>query len=291
MSAPITFLAVALAIVGCAAACFPPAVTARCPTPSPPLVRGRSAAPAWVAHALHHSGFGVDPARAWQTTRAAAGAAVAVTFVVASPLLAVVVAAAALAAPAVLRPVVERRWWDRRDAQLPAALERLAADLRAGSAMGPAFSELARTTPLPLRTELARASSEMRHGAGLGAALDRWARQPRASAEVRLAATALSLGAEAGGEVARSVDRVAATLRERRELRAEVHALATQARASAGVLVLAPFAFTTLASSIEPATLQFLTRSPLGVACLVGGLGLEAAGAAWMARILRRAAS
>ena len=84
-------------------------------------------------------------------------------------------------------------------------------------------------------------------------------------------------------------DRVAATLRERRELRAEARALATQARASAGVLTVAPVAFAALVSAIEPGVVAFLVTTPAGLACLAIGLALDGLGALWMARIVDRA--
>jgi tight adherence protein B len=196
-------------------------------------------------------------------------------------------AAALLAAPRGVCRVVERHWWRRRDAQLPAALDHLAADLRAGSALGPAVVALGLRTPDPLGEELRSVGATVRHGGGLADALDRWAASPHSSPDVRLTAAALGLGAEAGGSVARSVDRVAATLRERREVRAEAEALATQARASAAVLAVAPLGFTLLVASVEPSAVHFLTSSVVGLGCLVAGLTLEATGATWMARILR----
>jgi tight adherence protein B len=78
-------------------------------------------------------------------------------------------------------------------------------------------------------------------------------------------------------------------LRERREVAGEVRALATQARTSAGVLAVAPLAFTGLVSTIEPGAVAFLVTSPLGLACLLLGLALEALGAVWMTRITRSA--
>jgi tight adherence protein B len=87
--------------------------------------------------------------------------------------------------------------------------------------------------------------------------------------------------------VARAVDAVAATLRERREVQGEVVALATQARTSAGLLVVAPLGFAALVSTIEPGAVEFLVGTPLGWACLAGGLGLDALGAVWMQRIVR----
>lgn len=177
----------------------------------------------------------------------------------------------------------------RRDAQLPDALDRLAAALRAGQAIGPALGDLVRSAPEPLASDLRRVDGAIAQGVSVEVAMEAWAARPDASADARLVAAALGLGAHAGGEVARAVDRIAATLRERRELRGEVHALATQARASAAVLAIAPVGFTGLVATVEPGVVAFLVTTPVGLACLALGLGLEASGAAWMARITGRA--
>ena len=71
----------------------------------------------------------------------------------------------------------------------------------------------------------------------------------------------------------------------RHEVQAEVHALATQARTSAGLLAVAPLAFAGLVATIEPGAVAFLITSPVGVACLLLGVGLDAVGATWMRRI------
>lgn len=177
----------------------------------------------------------------------------------------------------------------RRDAQLPDALDRLASALRAGEAVGPALTALATDLPEPLAAELGPVAASIEHGAPVALALAAWAARPGASADVRLVAAALTLGADAGGEVARAVDRVAVTLRERCELQGEVQALATQARASAAVLAVTPLAFGGLIATIEPQVVAFLVTTPVGLACLASGLGLEVLGAAWMARITRSA--
>lgn len=177
----------------------------------------------------------------------------------------------------------------RRDAQLPDALDRLAAALRAGQAIGPAIEAVAPALPEPLRADLAPVAAALAHGAPVATALAGWGRQADASADVRLVAAALTLGADSGGEVARAVDRIASTLRERAELAGEVRSLATQARASAAVLALAPPAFAGLVATIEPGAVAFLLTTPVGLACLGAGVGLEALGATWMARITRRA--
>lgn len=243
--------------------------------------------PRWVQQALTELPWSIPASSAWLAARASLVLIVCAVAVAGAPALGLCLAGAGLGVPALLRPTFERRWWRRRDAQLPIALEHLAAELRSGSALGPAFVALGPATPEPLGTELRAAGAALCHGAGIQTVLDSWARLPSSSDDVRLVAAALELGAEAGGDVARSVDRVAATLRERRQLRAEVLALATQARTSAAVLAIAPVGFTILVAGVEPAAVRFLTSTPLGLACLATGFALEGAGAVWMARIVR----
>jgi tight adherence protein B len=182
-----------------------------------------------------------------------------------------------------------RRRRRRRDHQLPEALDRAAAALRSGDSLGVALERVAVATPAPLGTELRRVAKAVALGAPTSEALRAWSAGSGASADVQLVATALAIGATAGGELARAVDGVASTVRERHELRREVQALATQARASAGVLAAAPPAFAALVASIEPRAALFLFTEPIGLLCLGGGLALEAGGAVWMARITRGA--
>lgn len=192
-------------------------------------------------------------------------------------------------ASATLDRLVPGRVAARRDAQLPDLLDRLAAARRAGSSLGPALAEVGPASPAPLGRELEPVAAAVSQGRSLDDALAAWGDRSPATPDLELTIAALRLGGRAGGEVARAIDRTAATLRERRSLRAEVHALATQARASAAVLVLAPVAFTALVGTVEPSTVGFLLTTPTGLACVGSGLALDAVGAAWMARIVRRA--
>jgi Flp pilus assembly protein TadB len=183
-------------------------------------------------------------------------------------------------------PDVRRR---RRDRQLPHALDRLASALRAGDAIGPALAALAPEVAEPLGRELRAIAGLIDHGAPVTEALSAWSASKDSSDDVRMVAAALTIGARAGGAVARAVDGVAATLRERHELRAEVRALATQARSSAAVLATAPAGFALLVAAVEPRSIRFLLTTPAGLACLVAGIGLDAVGVLWMARITRSA--
>lgn len=175
----------------------------------------------------------------------------------------------------------------RRTAQLPEALDAIAAGLRGGLAL-PAAIGGAASIGAPLGDELAALAAEVAAGRLLTDAVARW-QQTDSDAPTALAAAALAVAAQVGGPGARAVDGAAASLRERIGSEAEAAALATQGRASAAVLTLAPLAFALLLSSLDPAAGRFLLGTPIGWLCITVGLGLDAIGAWWMARLVRRA--
>jgi tight adherence protein B len=204
----------------------------------------------------------------------------------------------ALLLPALLgRPACHlgRRLWQGHQArrqdhgrhrQMPDALERMAAALRTGSSLAQALAAAGRTTPPPLGPELSWLADRAGRGRPLPEVLEKWT-DARGDTTTRLAATALVLATRVGASPARAIDGVAATLRERASLEAERRAQATQARASAAVLSIAPLGFGALLVLTNDAVARFLFTTPLGWACLLAGLGLDAVGAAWMNRLTR----
>jgi tight adherence protein B len=173
-----------------------------------------------------------------------------------------------------------------RRSQLPPALEELAVALRSGSSLPVALGEAGRATPDPLGPELEALALGAGRGQPMAAVLDDWTRR-HDDPGTRLAATALTLANAVGVASARAVHGVAATLRERLELSAERHALASQARTSAVVLSTAPLLFALLLGVSDGAAGRFLLQSRAGWACLAVGIGLDALGAWWMARLTR----
>jgi tight adherence protein B len=289
---PVTFLApwcALLAVLALVAGSRPP--TTRRPAPlggSDHRQPGRG--PAVVERLLSDVGSTRSPGEVWRATALGATVAGIGGGMLVGPAVTLLVGATLLVTPLVLAPVLRRRRVRRRDALLPDWLEQLASALRAGASPSGAVSATAASAPWPLREDLERLDRSVRHGAGLGEGLQAWRSGVDATPAVVLVASALDLGLRSGGELARSVDRMAATLRDRAEAQAEVRALATQARASATLLALAPLGFALLLATIEPAMVRFLVTTPIGWACLVGGLALEGLGAAWMARIMASAA-
>ena len=179
----------------------------------------------------------------------------------------------------------------RLEQALPGALEAVARSLRSGASLRQAVEETASATGggKVLTAELTRAAAEAAQGASLVTALEGVAaRHPLPG--VRLGVAALCLGAETGGAQARAVDGVAATVRERLAVAAELRALSSQARISALVIGLAPIAFGAFATSTDPRTAEFMFHTPAGLALLATGLVLDGLGWLWMQRLARVAA-
>jgi tight adherence protein B len=85
------------------------------------------------------------------------------------------------------------------------------------------------------------------------------------------------------------VDSVAASLRDRISLAAEIRAQGAQARLSAWVISAAPLVFVSISAATDARIRHVLVRTPLGWACVVVGLSLDAAGALWMRHMARAA--
>lgn len=185
-------------------------------------------------------------------------------------------------AEAYVEPVRRHRREPAED--LPALLEAVASRLRAGGSLGQALVEAA-PPPGGLLADQWRRTAELVPAVGAVGALQDWAARGQ-HRSVRLAAAALTLAARTGGSPARAVDGVAATLRCRLALQAEIRALSSQARASAVVITVAPVVFGVLAGLTDPRTGSFF-RTPGGVLLVGAGLGLDAVGGWWMARLCR----
>lgn len=183
-----------------------------------------------------------------------------------------------------------RRRGARRDirAAVPTLVEALAAAVGSGGLSLPlAFAEVAPT----LQPELAAATKRVAAALALGARMtDALALLAAVVPPDDLAPLAVVLAAftRSGGRVAPSLERVAALLRGRLALEEERDALTAQGRASAFVLVaLAPLGAVFFALAMPDYAATLLGD---GLGLLVCAVAFELVGAAWLWRIVRRAA-
>lgn len=250
---------------------------------------GPGCAPRSTPHAvLHRLGIESEP----QEVVVTAAAVLAAAGVVGAGLAGV---PGAIAGVSLLAVVAMAAAWTLRDrgeqlaaAAIPDLVEAMARSLRSGASPSTALVEARTAVAAPLGRDLEPVVTELRGGVPFAEALARW-RERRPRAEVRLAVAALTLGSSGGGDRARGLDGVAATLRERQAIDGEIGAASAQARASATVVALLPLAFAVLGAVGGAGVAETLSGTTVGRLCLVAGLALDAAGAVWMHRIVRDA--
>jgi tight adherence protein B len=265
----------------------------RLPTdPGPPAAASRASEgvelvpPPWFERRAALADL-ADVARWWRLALAAPLIMAALGALVAGAGGAVAAAGASISAELVVLRMVGGRAEARLARSVPDALDAVARSCRAGSSVVGALSNLGPDDG-PAAPIFADVANRVARGVALRDALDDVvAAHPDAS--VRLAAAALLVGADTGAAPARAVDGVAATLRDRVALEREAAGHATQATASAAVLVLAPVGFGAFAVVTDPRVGGFLFSGPAGWACLSLGITLDVIGALWMARMVKAA--
>jgi tight adherence protein B len=168
----------------------------------------------------------------------------------------------------------------RIDAALPGLVDELVRSLQSGATLSGALVEAASVLG-PLSEDLSSVADDLDSGAQVGVALGRW-EERRPGTRVGQLVAAVGLALTTGGEPARLLGLVAESIRDELEVDEEARALATQARASAGVVALAPVGF---AVFVAPVRSGGFLGSGAGIAVVVVGLVLDAIGLWWMWRL------
>jgi len=159
-------------------------------------------------------------------------------------------------------------------------LDELVRSLQSGATLTSSLSEAAGGGG-PLGADLKTLTGDLRAGAPVGTALERW-KDRRPGTRVGLVVAAVDLATMAGGELAGLLGSLAEALRDEEAVAEEAQALATQARASAGVIALAPLAFAVI---MTPFRSSGFIGSGSGLVIVIVGLTLDAIGLWWMWRL------
>ena len=171
----------------------------------------------------------------------------------------------------------------RTSQQLAVALDDLARRCASGESLAAAF--LASPRVAELAPTFDPTVNALQRGATLAEALQQ---QPSGPASLALVVHVLHLCARLGGNVSESLDRAAATLRERDAAEQERIAQSAQSRLSARVLTLVPLGFAgfTLLTNAQGRAFMF---TPFGMVCAGIGVLLNLTGARAMSRVIRGA--
>ncbi len=170
--------------------------------------------------------------------------------------------------------------------QLPDTLQLIAGALRAGFGINQAIDGVVAEAPEPTAAEFNRVRLEVQLGRDLEDALSTMADRVR-SEDLRMAAEAIEIHRQVGGDLAELLERVAATIRERENIRRQIQVLSAEGRLSAVVLVALPLFIAATVRTVAPDYLSELTSTGAGQVMILVGVVLLVIGILWIRRIVR----
>jgi len=162
--------------------------------------------------------------------------------------------------------------------QLPDMVELLVSATRAGLPVSEAMRSVAREMRSPTKEMMAIAVNDMAIGRSIDEALLRIYERTRLS-EYAIIAVAVGVQTQSGGALAESLQNVAEIVRQRLTIASRASALASEAKASAVILVALPFVSGGALAFVNPGYLDLLFTDPrgqkllaIGVTALVAGI-------------------
>jgi tight adherence protein B len=154
------------------------------------------------------------------------------------------------------------------NSQLAETIGLLSNGLKAGFSLPQALDSVARNATPPVSEELGRVTREMSVGASLDQALYNMLKRV-ASDDLDLLVTAILIHKSVGGNLARVLDNISHTIRQRVMVKSQISALTAQARASGWIISLLPVGVAAILYVIAPTYFRTLTTEPLGVVLLI----------------------
>jgi tight adherence protein B len=170
--------------------------------------------------------------------------------------------------------------------QLEMVLRMMSSGLRVGLGLRQALLLVTQDVADPARVEFARAVGETNVGKTLNDALDSLAlRMP--SDECNMMVDAIKVQSQTGGNLAKILEHLAATIKGRRQLRRKVAALTGEARAGAWVIGALPIFVGGFVVLTQPEMRESMLNTPVGHIGLLIFFGLEGSGVFCLIRMLK----
>jgi tight adherence protein B len=169
--------------------------------------------------------------------------------------------------------------------QLPDTLSLLSNALKAGLSLPQAIDTVARNTVAPIADELGRVIREMNIGSATERAMVNMVRRT-GSEDLDLIVTAITIQSSVGGNLARILDSISHTIRQRVQIKGQISAMTAQARASGWVITLLPVVVATLLYFIAPTYFRTMFQDRLGIELLFLAVISIAVGNVFIRRIV-----
>lgn len=169
--------------------------------------------------------------------------------------------------------------------QLPEALDIIRRVLQAGQPLNQAFNEVGREMADPIGIEFQNTFNLLNYGYDLRLAILQMAdRTPTVS--MLAFSSAVLLQKETGGNLSENLQKVSEVLRGRFKLARKIRTLSAEARMSAWILTLSPFALYVGLRVLSPNYVAPLHEEDIGRQMVMGGIVLLFLGSLWIRKII-----
>lgn len=175
---------------------------------------------------------------------------------------------------------------DRFNEQLPAALDQMTSSTKAGLSLAQAIEEVARTAQPPISQEFSIIVHEYDLGSDLATAIQ--AARPRLrSRNFNLAATALLVNREKGGNLPETLETLSNSLKEIWRLEQKMITASAEGRKAIKLIAAMPFFIYVMVATAQPELAEVLVSSFAGLAILSLAVFLYLAAIWWLNRTLQ----
>ena len=170
--------------------------------------------------------------------------------------------------------------------QLEVVLRLMASGLRSGLGLRQTLSMVVDEASEPSKYEYARVIAQTNVGASVYDALDDLAERMKTNDSLMMARV-IRIQSQTGGDLAKILEQLANTIKERRRMIRKIDALTAESRAGAAILALLPPLLGTYILLTQPAMGQALLFTPIGHIVLLIVAALEFLGIVTLMRILK----
>lgn len=169
--------------------------------------------------------------------------------------------------------------------QLPEALDIMTSALRAGYPFNESLYVISTDMDDPIASEFRTAFEEINFGEDLHWAMDNLLeRIPSMSLVVVV--TMVLVQRDTGGNLAETFENISKLIRGRFRFHRRVQSMTAEARMSAWILVMIPFALFAMMSFLNPGYVSNLTQDPMGGKIIMVGLALQIVGILWIKKLI-----
>ena len=135
--------------------------------------------------------------------------------------------------------------------------------MKAGLSLPQAIESVSQTASPPIADELTRVIRETNLGTSTSAALVNMVRRV-GSEDLDLVVTAIAIQSSVGGNLARVLDGISHTIRQRIQIKSQIGAMTAQMRASGWIITLLPFIVAAILNVITPSYFRPMFTDPAG---------------------------